>query len=199
MGFKDMEKSKLDAMKNQWDEEYKKFKAMKLNLNMARGKPSPEQLELSMDMLDTINSQSSLIGLNGDDYRNYGLLDGIPEAKTIFSKMLGISEDEVIVCGNASLNIMYDIISTSFLKGVCGNTPWHKQEKVKFLCPVPGYDRHFSICETFGIEMINIPTFETGPDMDLIEKLVSEDDAIKAYGVFRNTPIPRDMCTVMKL
>ena len=179
MGFKDMEKSKLDAMKNQWDEEYKKFKAMKLNLNMARGKPSPEQLELSMDMLDTINSQSSLIGLNGDDYRNYGLLDGIPEAKTIFSKMLGISEDEVIVCGNASLNIMYDIISTSFLKGVCGNTPWHKQEKVKFLCPVPGYDRHFSICETFGIEMINIPTFETGPDMDLIEKLVSEDDAIK--------------------
>ncbi len=174
-----MNKTQLADMKKQWEEEYNGFKAKKLALNMARGKPAPEQLDLSMDMLDVLNSKSNLIGCTGEDYRNYGILDGIPEAKTLFSKMIGVGEEEIAICGNASLNIMYDVISTAFLKGVMGNTPWHKLEKVKFLCPVPGYDRHFAICENFGIEMINIPTSESGPDMDMVEKLVAEDDSIK--------------------
>ena len=179
MGFNEMEKSELAAMKKQWDDEYNSFKAKGLKLNMARGKPAPEQLELSMGLLDVLNSKSSLIGKNGDDYRNYGILEGIPEAREMFSKMIGVKSDEILVCGNASLNIMYDVVSTSFLKGVNGGTPWCKLDKVKFLCPVPGYDRHFAICENFGIEMINIPTDENGPDMDMVEKLVSSDESVK--------------------
>lgn len=179
MGFNEMEKSELAAMTKQWDDEYNSFKAKGLKLNMARGKPAPEQLELSMGLLDVLNSKSSLIGENGDDYRNYGILEGIPEAREMFSKMIGVKSDEILVCGNASLNIMYDVVSTSFLKGVNGGTPWCKLDKVKFLCPVPGYDRHFAICENFGIEMINIPTDENGPDMDMVEKLVSSDESVK--------------------
>ena len=179
MGFNEMEKSELAAMKKQWDDEYNSFKAKGLKLNMARGKPAPEQLELSMGLLDVLNSKSSLIGENGDDYRNYGILEGIPEAREMFSKMIGVKSDEILVCGNASLNIMYDVVSTSFLKGVNGGTPWCKLDKVKFLCPVPGYDRHYAICENFGIEMINIPTDENGPDMDMVEKLVSSDESVK--------------------
>ena len=174
-----MEKSEIISLKNQWCKEYDNFKAQNLKLNMARGKPSPEQLDLSMGILDVLNSKTDIIGVNGDDYRNYGVMDGIPEAKKIFSKMLGVKEDEIIIGGNASLNLMYDIISDSMILGVNGSTPWNKLEKVKFLCPVPGYDRHFAITETFGIEMINIPMTENGPDMDLVEKLVSEDPAIK--------------------
>ena len=174
-----MEKSKIISLKNQWCKEYDNFKAQNLKLNMARGKPSPEQLDLSMGILDVLNSKTDIIGVNGDDYRNYGVMDGIPEAKKIFSKMLGVKEDEIIIGGNASLNLMYDIISDSMILGVNGSTPWNKLEKVKFLCPIPGYDRHFAICEKFGIEMINIPTDENGPDMDMIEKLLSEDASIK--------------------
>lgn len=177
MKLTEMEKNEIHALKKQWNEEYDKFKAMNLQLNMARGKPSPEQLDLSMDMLDVLDSKSDLKGI--DDYRNYGILDGIPEAKELFSKMLGVSEDEIIIGGNASLNLMYDIIADSYAFGVNGSTPWCKLDKIKFLCPVPGYDRHFAICEKFGIEMINIPTTESGPDMDMVEKLVSEDDSIK--------------------
>ena len=179
MGFKDMEKSKLDAMKNQWDEEYKKFKAMKLNLNMARGKPSPEQLELSMDMLDTINSSSDMKSEDGTDCRNYGVLDGIPEAKKLMADIMGTTPEHVIIYGNASLNIMYDQVSRAYTHGLLGNTPWCKLDKVKFLCPVPGYDRHFAITEHFGIEMINIPMSENGPDMDMIEKYVNNDESVK--------------------
>ncbi len=177
MKLTEMEKNEILALKKQWNEEYDKFKAMNLQLNMARGKPSPEQLDLSMDMLDVLDSKSDLKGI--DDYRNYGILDGIPEAKELFSKMLGVSTDEIIIGGNASLNLMYDIIADSYAFGVNGSTPWCKLDKVKFLCPVPGYDRHFAICEKFGIEMINIPTTEAGPDMDMVEKLVSEDEGIK--------------------
>lgn len=179
MGINDMNKDELLAMKKQWEEEYDNFKAQGLSLNMARGKPSPEQLNLSMDILDVLDSKSNLIGESGEDYRNYGILDGIPEAKKLFSKMIGVSEAETIVCGNASLNVMYDLVSTAFINGIGGNTPWHKLDKIKFLCPVPGYDRHFAICENFGIEMINVPMSITGPDMDMIERLVSEDESIK--------------------
>ena len=179
MKLTEMNKTELTAMKKQWEDEYNSFKAQGLSLNMARGKPAPEQLDLSMDMLDVLNSKCSLTGCTGEDYRNYGITDGIPEAKELFSKMIGVGTDEIVICGNASLNIMYDVISTAFLKGVMGGTPWHKLDKIKFLCPVPGYDRHFAICENFGIEMINIPTGESGPDMDMIEKLVAEDESIK--------------------
>ncbi len=179
MRLTDMDKGEILALKKQWCDEYDKFKAMNLKLNMARGKPSPEQLELSMDMFNVLDEKSVLKGINNDDYRNYGILDGIPESKKIFSKMLGVSEDEIIIGGNASLNLMYDIISDSYAFGVNGSTPWCRLDKVKFLCPVPGYDRHFAITEKFGIEMINIPTDENGPDMDMVEKLVSEDDSIK--------------------
>ncbi len=179
MRLTDMDKGEILALKKQWCDEYEKFKAMNLKLNMARGKPSPEQLELSMDMFNVLDEKSVLKGINNDDYRNYGILDGIPESKKIFSKMLGVSEDEIIIGGNASLNLMYDIISDSYAFGVNGSTPWCRLDKVKFLCPVPGYDRHFAITEKFGIEMINIPTDENGPDMDMVEKLVSEDDSIK--------------------
>lgn len=179
MKLTDMNKDEILALKKQWDEEYEKHKALKLELNMARGKPSPEQLDLSMDMLYIFDKNSAFNGANGDDYRNYGLVDGIPEAKQIFSKMLGVSENEIIIAGNASLNVMYDMISDSFSFGVNGSKPWCKLDKIKFLCPVPGYDRHFAICEKFGIEMINISMDENGPDMDQVEKLVSEDDSIK--------------------
>ena len=175
----EMDKNELLSQKKQWEDEYNSFKAQGLKLNMARGKPSPEQLDLSMDMLDVLDSKTDFVGENGDDYRNYGLLGGIPEAKMFFSKMIGVSEKEILVCGNASLNIMYDVISTAYAKGLMGNKPWCRYDKVKFLCPVPGYDRHFAICESFGIEMINIPTTENGPDMDMVEKLVNEDDTVK--------------------
>lgn len=179
MKLTEMNKGEILTLKNHWDEKYKSFKAMNLNLNMARGKPSPEQLDLSMDMLNILGNKSIINGINGDDYRNYGLIDGIPEAKQLFAEMLGVSKNEIIVGGNASLNLMYDIISDSYSFGINESTPWNKLNKIKFLCPVPGYDRHFAICEKFGIEMINVPTDENGPDMDYVEKLVSEDDSIK--------------------
>ena len=179
MKITEMDKNELLSQKKQWEDEYNSFKAQGLKLNMARGKPSPEQLDFSMDMLEVLDSKTDFVGENGDDYRNYGLLGGIPEAKKFFSKMIGVSEKEILVCGNASLNIMYDVISTAYAKGLMGNKPWCRYDKVKFLCPVPGYDRHFAICESFGIEMINIPTTESGPDMDMVEKLVSEDETVK--------------------
>ena len=143
------------------------------------GKPSPEQLALTSDMLDILNSKSDLTGINGDDYRNYGILDGIPEAKTMFADLLEVSTDEVMIFGNSSLNIMYDVVSLSYTNGINGCLPWCRLDKVKFLCPVPGYDRHFTICESLGIEMVNIPYTDNGPDMDMIEKMVSEDESIK--------------------
>lgn len=153
------------------------FKKLNLKLNMSRGKPSKEQLDLSSGLFDCLNSKTNTIG--AQDYRNYGLLDGIPEAKKLFSELCGVNEKEIMVLGNSSLNIMYDNLQRAMQFGVMGNTPFNKQEKVKWLCPVPGYDRHFAITELFGIEMINIPMKETGPDMDMIENLVSSDESIK--------------------
>lgn len=155
---------------------YEKFKAMDLKLDMSRGKPSKEQLDLSMGIFDVLNSSSSLKGKQ--DYRNYGINDGIPEIKAIFTELLGITDDEIIVSGNASLVLMYDTIQRAMQFGVLGGEPWNKQGKIKWLCPVPGYDRHFAVTELFGIEMINVPMNEEGPDMDMIEELV-KDPSVK--------------------
>ena len=156
---------------------YENYQAQGLKLDMSRGKPSPAQLDLSKDLLTCISNED-LLGEAGD-YRNYGLLDGIPEAKKLFAPMLGVQPEEIFMFGNASLQAMYLTVSYAVTHGLLGNTPWGKLETVKFLCPVPGYDRHFKITEFFGIEMITIPTNENGPDMDQIEKLVSSDDSIK--------------------
>lgn len=159
--------------------EYEDAKGKGLKLDMSRGKPSSKQLDLNMDMMDTLTSDSELKTENGFDCRNYGLMDGIPEAKKLIAEMMGVPAENVIVFGNASLPIMYDTVSRSVTHGVMGSTPWCKLDKVKFLCPVPGYDRHFAITQHFGIEMITVPMLSTGPDMDMIEKLVSEDASVK--------------------
>ena len=154
-------------------EEYNSYKEMGLTLDMSRGKPGADQLELTNEMLDPAllgNFKAS----NGFDVRNYGILDGIPECKKLFADILGVKPENTIVFGNASLTIMYDYIAQCMLFG-CGAEPWSKQGAIKFLCPVPGYDRHFSILEHFGIEMINIPTDENGPDMDMIDSLIADE------------------------
>ena len=179
MQYNDMSKEELLALKESLNKEYAEAKAKGLALDMSRGKPSAKQLDVSLGLLDTINSSSDLKALDGTDCRNYGVLDGIPEAKKLMADMMGTTPDHVIVYGNASLNIMYDQISRAYTHGILGNTPWCKLDKVKFLCPVPGYDRHFAITEYFGIEMINVPMTPTGPDMDMVEKLVASDDSIK--------------------
>lgn len=178
MNLSEMNKEQLIGFKNETEALYNDFKAQGLCLNMSRGNPCKEQLELSMDMLSVFDD-GDFMSENGIDVRNYGLLDGIPEAKKLFSDMIGVNENEVIIFGNSSLNAMFWAVQTAFNKGVLGEKPWSQYEKVKFLCPVPGYDRHFKVTEFFGIEMINIPMTADGPDMDMIEKLVAEDDSIK--------------------
>lgn len=150
-----------------------------LKLDMSRGKPSTEQLKISRGILDAIDSTSDLNCASGQDCCNYGLMDGIPEAKQLFADLLEVSPENVIVYGNSSLNIMYDTISRAYTHGILGNTPWCRLDNVKFLCPVPGYDRHFSVTEHFGVEMIHIPMDENGPDMDLVEQYVNRDPAVK--------------------
>ena len=179
MQYSELSREELLSLKSELDERYKESKSKGLNLNMARGKPSATQLNVSMDILDVINSKSDLNALDGTDCRNYGVLDGLPEAKQLMADMMGTTKEHVIVYGNASLNIMYDQVSRAFIHGLMGNTPWCRLDKVKFLCPVPGYDRHFAITESFGVEMINIPMTENGPDMDLVEKYVNNDSAVK--------------------
>jgi aspartate/methionine/tyrosine aminotransferase len=179
MQYNDMSKEELLALKESLNKEYAEAKAKGLALDMSRGKPSAKQLDVSLGLLDTINSSSDLKSLDGTDCRNYGVLDGIPEAKKLMADMMGTTPDHVIVYGNASLNIMYDQISRAYTHGILGNTPWCKLDKVKFLCPVPGYDRHFAITERFGIEMINIPMSESGPDMGMVEEYVSKDASVK--------------------
>ncbi|MDO5293169.1 MAG: aminotransferase [bacterium] len=177
--YKNLSKEELLKLQKELNAEYKKYQAKGLQLDMSRGKPGAEQLDISMGMMDVLNSKSDLVCDDGTDCRNYGVLDGIEEAKELLGDMIEVPADNIIIYGNSSLNIMYDTISRSMTHGVMGNTPWCKLDTVKFLCPVPGYDRHFAITEYFGIEMINIPMLETGPDMDMVEKLVSEDESIK--------------------
>lgn len=177
--YSEMTKEELLELKRDLSDQYREFQGKNLTLDMSRGKPSAEQLDLSMGMMDVLSSDSDLTCEDGTDCRNYGGLDGISEAKELLADMIEVPADNIIIYGNSSLNVMYDTISRSMTHGVMGNTPWCKLDKVKFLCPVPGYDRHFAITEHFGIEMINVPMTATGPDMDLVEKLVSEDPAIK--------------------
>ena len=177
--YQEMSKEELLKEKEHLEAEYKKFQQRGLKLDMSRGKPSQEQLDLSMGMMDVLSSYSDLACEDGTDCRNYGVLDGIQEAKVLIGDMIECNPENIIIYGNSSLNIMYDTISRSMTHGVMGNTPWCKLDKVKFLCPVPGYDRHFAITEYFGIEMINVPMLPTGPDMDMVEELVSKDETIK--------------------
>ena len=155
---------------------YDAYKSLCLNLDMSRGKPNSKQIDVSNAYFDIFQSIPQKLGKS--DYRNYGMLDGAPEAKKLFADLSGVTEKEIIVMGNSSLNIMYDMVQRAMQFGVNGELPLNKQEKIKWLCPVPGYDRHFAITELFGIEMINIPMNEEGPDMDEVERLV-QDDKVK--------------------
>lgn len=173
-----MDKIKLKNLYHDYLKEYNEIVDAKVKFDMSRGKPNSDQLKLSMGMLSDIDENIFLE--KASDYRNYGIVDGIPEAKQLFSKILEVSTDEIIIGGNSSLNLMYDTITRALLFGVPGvNIPWCKSGKIKFLCPSPGYDRHFAICEQLGIEMITIEMNEDGPDMDMVEKLVASDDSIK--------------------
>ena len=159
------------------NQRYMEFKSKNLKLNMARGKPCPEQLDISMGIFDNI--RECYRAENGTDCRNYGVLEGLPEARKLFADLLDVKAEEVIAGGNSSLNMMHDSIARAITLGVYGGLPWSRHEKIKFLCPSPGYDRHFGVCELFGIEMITVEMKEDGPDMDRIEQLVSRDETIK--------------------
>ena len=177
--YSDMSREELLTLKKELDAQFADVKAQGLFLDMSRGKPGADQLDISMGMMDVLNGNTDLKCETGVDCRNYGVIDGIPEAKRLLGEMSEVDPDHIIIYGNSSLNVMFDTIARCMLKGVLGGTPWMKLDKVKFLCPVPGYDRHFKITEYFGIEMINVPMSPEGPDMDMVEQLVSEDEAIK--------------------
>lgn len=160
--------------------EYEDVKGKGLRLNMARGKPGKEQLDLSLGLLDVLNSKSDFVGTDGMDCRNYGVLEGIDECRKLFGDILGVDSKYVMVGGSSSLNMMFDTISCMMTKSIVdGCKPWYEVKNRKFLCPVPGYDRHFGITEYYGFEMIPVPMTENGPDMDVVEKLVESDDSIK--------------------
>ena len=160
-------------IKKQYDE----LCAMGLSLNLARGKPSSEQLDLSNDMLHTLDDGNFVS--DGNDVRNYGCLDGLPACKRLFAELLGVRPEEVVVGGNASLNLMYDLIAKAYTHGLPHSPrPWSQEPVVKFLCPAPGYDRHFNLTQSFGMELITVPLHEDGPDMDVVEALV-KDPAVK--------------------
>ncbi len=180
MKLTEMSKEQLSAFKAECEKEYEAYKAKGMKLDMSRGKPGADQLDIAMPMFDVFTNSASMIADDGTDCRNYGMLTGIPDAKKLFGELLGVGTDEIIIGGNSSLSLMYDTVARAVTHGVYGSEkPWGKCEKVKFLCPAPGYDRHFAICETFGIEMITVPMKNDGPDMDMVEKLVAEDEAIK--------------------
>ena len=179
-GYKEMSREQLLHEKDMLEQKFKEVQAKNLKLDMSRGKPSAAQLNLSNGMMDVLNSNSDMVCESGVDCRNYGVMDGIPEARKLLADMSEVPEKDILIYGNSSLNVMFDTVARAMVMGVCGHTPWSKLDRpVKFLCPVPGYDRHFGITEFFGIEMINVPLLPTGPDMDIVEKLVSEDPYIK--------------------
>ena len=177
--YLEMTFAELAEEKRKVEKQYKEIQAMGLKLDMSRGKPSKAQLELSRPMLDVLHSNIYFNDETGTDCRNYGVLTGIPEAKRLMGEMSEVGPDDMIIFGNSSLNVMFDSISRSYTHGVCGGTPWCKLDEVKWLCPVPGYDRHFKITEFFGIKMINVPMSENGPDMDMVEEYVNNDPSVK--------------------
>ncbi len=178
MNYLNQPQEVLEKEKKKVETEYNELKKLDLSLDMSRGKPSSEQTDLSNGMFDVLNSNSNFFTVSGVDCRNYGLLDGIPRIKNLFSQLLQVSPENIFVGGNSSLNMMFDVFTMLMTHGIGGCKPWFGQG-VKFLCPVPGYDRHFAITEYYGVEMINIPMTASGPDMDLIEELVAKDDKIK--------------------
>lgn len=179
MRVSEMNEEALRAFQAECQKQYAAFQAANLKLDMSRGKPAPKQLDLT-NGITTCLSEDDYVAENGLDCRNYGGLDGLPEAKRFFAQMLGVTADDVIVCGNSSLNIMYWAMSLAMTNGIMGEKPWAKYDKVKVLCPAPGYDRHFAVSEFLGMELVTVPMLEDGPDMDVVEKLVAEDDTIKA-------------------
>ena len=191
LNYIDCSKEKLLEEKALLEKTYEGYVSQHLKLDMSRGKPAGTQLDLNNDILKSLDTYITKEGL---DARNYGVLDGIPEAKKLFSDLLGIREEQIIIGGNSSLNLMYDTFVRLFLFGTRGNTPWCKLDKVKFLCPSPGYDRHFAICEALGIEMITVPMHEEGPDMDYVESLVKEDDSIKGIWCVPLYSNPQGVC-----
>ncbi|MBQ7015276.1 MAG: aminotransferase class I/II-fold pyridoxal phosphate-dependent enzyme [Clostridia bacterium] len=178
--IKSMSQAELFELKENLLRQYGSYKSKGLKLDMSRGKPCKEQLDISEGLLSVLKCNDDCFNENGMDCRNYGILDGIPEAKKIFADLMEVSVNEVVVGGNSSLNMMYDTIARAMIFGVDGvSEPWGKNGKITFICPVPGYDRHFSICESLGINMVTVPLNEDGPDMDMIENLVAEDESVK--------------------
>ena len=177
--YSQMKKEELTSLKVKLEKQFEEVKGKGLKLDMSRGKPSKAQLDLSTGLMDVLTGDCDLVSSEGVDCRNYGVMDGIFEARKLLADMSEVPERSILIYGNSSLNVMFDTVSRAMTHGFMGSTPWSKLKKVKFLCPVPGYDRHFAITEFFGIEMVNVPLLETGPDMDIVEKLVAEDESIK--------------------
>lgn len=177
MQYSQMSNDELRARKAELDKDFAEIKKLNLKLDMSRGKPGADQLDLSMDMLKTVIGVCDCKAENGFDCRNYGVLDGLPECKALFAEMLEVSPDNIIIGGASSLNLMFDYIAQCMTKGA-GEAPWMQQGKIKFICNVPGYDRHFTICEHFGIEMLNVEMTENGPDVEKIRELV-KDESVK--------------------
>ncbi len=177
--LREMTADERAALLQETRQAYEAFKAKGLSLNMSRGTPSKEQLDLTMPMLDTLNSQSDPHSSDGIDCRNYGQADGIPEAKQLFADLLCVPKEEVFVGGNSSLELMFGCVQTAYVRGIAGCAPWHTLDEVKFLCPVPGYDRHFLLTNYFGLRMVPIPLTPDGPDMDIVQKYVESDESVK--------------------
>ena len=184
-------KEQLEQLQKELLAKYDEYVKAELKLDMSRGKPAPTQLDLTNDMFNVLDNYMTEGGM---DARNYGVLDGIPEIKALFSDVYGIPASQIIVGGNASLNLMFDAIMRLMVFGTEGCTPWSKLESVKFLCPAPGYDRHFAICERLGIEMITVAMTEEGPDMDQVEALVAADDSIKGIWCVPKYSNPQGIC-----
>ena len=177
--YQEMTKDELKAEYGRLMEEYKAYQARGLSLDMSRGKPGADQLDISMEMMTLLARPEDCKADDGFDCRNYGLMDGLPEARQFFAELMGVKRENVIAGGNSSLNMMYDTVAAAYTHGLRGHTPWGRQDGLNFLCPVPGYDRHFTVTEHFGFTMIPVPMTPDGPDMDEVERLVKDDESVK--------------------